>query len=446
MKSYLSISPIDGRYCNHTYKLSDYFSEYALTKYRLEVEIEYFIYLTNNVILGENLDYSDKKWIRSFYEEFNDNYFNEIKNLEYTCNHDIKAIELFIRSKIKDSHLKHLIEFIHFGLTSQDINSLAYTLILKDWYTKIGKSEIENLTADILELSKKYQDISMPSRTHGQIASPTTFGKEIRVFVYRLEEQLKKLNSFKFRAKFSGAIGNFNAHHVAYPNIDWISFANDFLKTFNIERHMYTTQIDSYDDYSEFFDILRRINTIMIDFSRDMWTYISMDYLKLQSLDYEVGSSTMPHKVNPINFENAEGNLGIANALFTHFSEKLPISRLQRDLSDSTVLRNIGVPIAHSQIAFDQLRTGIYKVEINKEKIRLDLFSDWAIITEGIQTILRREGYSESYNCLKSVSRGKGPLSIYDIIKFIDSLDVKDHIKKELKSITPENYIGLINL
>jgi adenylosuccinate lyase len=434
MKSYLSISPIDGRYLDVTHRLSYYFSEYALVKNRIKVEIEYFIRLVDK-ILPERLDYVEKKYLRLIYKNFDENDFYEIKRIEREIKHDVKAVEIFLRKKV----FVDLKGYVHFGLTSQDVNSVSYSLSLREWYNEIGCTEIEEITKRIESLSERWWNIPMVSRTHGQLASPTRLGKEMKVFSYRLKRKEEILLTF---AKFGGAVGNANAHYAAFPNIDWEEFFEEFVNSFNLERSEWTTQIDSYDSYAERFNRLSEICTILLDFSRDIWQYISLDYLRLRVEDHEVGSSTMPHKVNPINFENAEGNLGIAIALFRHFSEKLPVSRLQRDLSDSTVLRNIGVPIAHMQIAIDQLLEGMEKLEANEEKIRLDLYSDWSIITEGIQTILRINGLDDAYDRLKDFSRGKSPLSLYDVHKFIDSLEIPEHINKELKLITPENYIG----
>jgi adenylosuccinate lyase len=434
MKNHLSISPIDGRYHDQTQFLHKYFSEYALVKNRVRVEVEYLIKLVDK-ILPNRLTNVDRNYLRLIYKNFSEEDFQRIKRIENEIKHDVKAVEIFLRERV----FEDLKCYVHFGLTSQDVNSISYSLALREWYSESGFTEIYNLKEQIESLSERWWNIPMVSRTHGQLASPTRLGKEMKVFSYRLERKEEIIFTF---AKFGGAVGNANAHYAAFPNVDWEEFFEQFVNSFNLERSEWTTQIDSYDSYAERFNRLSEICTILLDFSRDIWQYISLDYLKLRVEEHEVGSSTMPHKVNPINFENAEGNLGIAIALFRHFSEKLPVSRLQRDLSDSTVLRNIGVPIAHMQIAINQLSEGLEKLEANEEKIRLDLYSDWSIITEGIQTILRIHGFDDAYDRLKTFSRGKSPLSLYDVHKFIDSLEIPEHINKELKLITPENYIG----
>lgn len=441
-KNLTAISPIDGRYGNTSESLQEYFSEFALIKARLFVEIEYFIALTELEL--PQLDIKiDNNSLRNIYLNFSLEDALEIKKIEKTTNHDVKAVEYFLKNKFEDLGLKKHSEFIHFGLTSQDINNTAIPWLLKQALEKIFLPEYENLKTQIEKLATEWSDIPMLARTHGQAASPTSVGKELKVFAYRLDIQIKKLKKFNFTSKFGGATGNFNAHLLAYPEINWENFANNFIeKKFCLNRSLYTTQIDNYDNIAEFFQCFERINTILLDYSKDIWTYISLDYFSQKIISGETGSSTMPHKVNPIDFENAEGNLGLANAIFNFMASKLPISRLQRDLSDSTVLRNIGVPLAHSFIAINSLFKGLAKININKEKIEKTLNKHWEVITEGIQTILRREGYEEPYELFKNLTRGKQSINQQDIHDFIEKLDIPHQIKTELKNISPFNYTG----
>jgi adenylosuccinate lyase len=441
-----AISPVDGRYRKATEPLSAYFSEFAIIRYRTVVEIEYFLALTQ-IPLPQLRDFN-KKFIpklRSLYENFSDADAVKIKEIEKETNHDVKAVEYFLRDAFDNLKLSQYKEFIHFGLTSQDINNTAFPLALKDAYHEIIEPLIENIYRDLLSRSHQWQAIPMLARTHGQPASPTTVGKELYVFVERLGMQLALLETIPISAKFGGATGNFNAHAVAYPKIDWVAFANHFVnETLGLERCQTTTQIEHYDNLAALFDAISRINTILIDLNRDIWSYISMDYFKQKVKKTETGSSTMPHKVNPIDFENSEGNLGLANALFGHLSAKLPISRLQRDLTDSTVIRNIGVPLAHSLIAYKSLLRGIDKLLLNEATIAQDLDDNWAVVSEAIQTILRREGYTNPYEVLKDMTRGKEGITKKSIHRFIDGLNLPDRVKMELKTITPANYTGII--
>jgi len=442
-----AISPIDGRYRKGTEALACYFSESAIIRYRILVEVEYFIALCR--IPLPQLKQFDKQIfpkLRSIYQKFGDEDASRVKEIEKGTNHDVKAIEYFLKEKFDHLKLKTFKEFIHFGLTSQDINNTAFPLALRDAFEDIFDPMLSNIVFELLKKSQEWKNIPMLARTHGQPASPTTVGKELFVFVERLTQQLALLETIPFSAKFGGATGNFNAHHVAYPGIDWVKFADAFImRTLGLERCRTTTQIEHYDNLAAFFDNLKRINTILIDLDRDIWTYISMDYFKQKVKKEETGSSTMPHKVNPIDFENSEGNLGVANALFEHLSAKLPVSRLQRDLTDSTVIRNIGVPLAHSLIAFKSLLKGLDKLILNEEKIRSDLNTNWAVITEAIQTILRREQYPEPYEALKELTRGKAGINQPELLSFIDSLKIPNKVKTELKKITPENYTGIIS-
>jgi len=441
LNEFTAISPIDGRYRDQTRNLSIYFSEFALNKWRIFVEVEYFIALIQNgVITNEVIDDVTMMRLKSIHQSFSQEDCSIIKILESTLKHDVKSVEYFIKEKLSSLGLGHLKEFVHFGLTSQDINNTAIPLSIKKWFENVYIVNIDRLIEKLIDLAESFDGVVMLSRTHGQPASPTTMSKEIMVFVERLQNQFDMIKSIKFYGKFGGAVGNFNAHKVAYPNVNWKVFSDDLLKSFGLKRLQYTTQIDHYDNLSTLFDNLKRINTILLDFCKDIWQYISMDYFSQKSNSKEVGSSTMPHKVNPIDFENAEGNLGMANALLGHLSEKLPISRLQRDLTDSTVLRNVGVPIAHIQISLNSIDKGLKKLIINKGKIDQDLEDNWAVITEGIQTILRREGFKKPYELLKDLSRGGNKISREDISNFIDGLDVSDEVKYELKSITPQNY------
>ena len=440
-----AIGPIDGRYNSKTKDLQNYFSEASLIKFRVKVEIEYFIALCNSSIIQLNHFPSEKfKELRKIYSNFNNDDAQRIKEIESITNHDVKAVEYFIKEEFKKLKLEEFNEFIHFGLTSQDINNTAVPYSIKKALEEIILPEISNLIKLIEKNANIWSDISMLARTHGQAASPTRMGKEMMVFVERLKNQLLLMNKIPHTAKFGGATGNFNAHHVAFPDINWVDFSNDFLKSsLELKRQQTTTQIEHYDNLAAIMNNLSRINTILIDFSRDIWTYVSMDYFKQKINKNEVGSSAMPHKVNPIDFENAEGNLGIANSLFSFMADKLPISRLQRDLSDSTVLRNIGVPLAHTLIALKSLNKGIKKLVINKEKISSDLDENWAVVAEAIRTILRRENYPNPYESLKELTRLNSKITKKTIGDFIDNLNVRDSIKKELKKINPSNYTGV---
>ncbi|MBT4960350.1 MAG: adenylosuccinate lyase [Flavobacteriaceae bacterium] len=439
-----AITPIDGRYYNKTNGYSNYFSEQALIKYRVLVEIEYFIALTKTKIPAfKNFPQESIQNIKNIYLNFSYEDAISIKEIEKETNHDVKAVEYFIKNKFKNLQLNKYLEYIHFGLTSQDINNTAVPLSIKDALSKIYLPELSELLELLGEKVLEYDDISMLARTHGQPASPTRLGKEINVFKVRIDEQLKHLHSIPFAAKFGGATGNFNAHIVAFPSIDWKKFANKLVTDLGLYHSFPTTQIEHYDHLASLFDCLKRINTIIIDFNRDLWSYISMDYFKQKINKNEVGSSAMPHKVNPIDFENSEGNLGLANALFEHLSSKLPVSRLQRDLTDSTVLRNIGVPFGHSSIAIKSTIKGINKLIVNKEKIDNDLNNNWAVIAEAIQTILRRENYPSPYETLKELTRKNTTINQETIHQFIDNLNVDIEIKKELKKINPSNYTGI---
>ena len=440
-----AIGPIDGRYNSKTKDLQNYFSEASLIKFRVKVEIEYFIALCNSSIIQLNHFPSEKfKELRKIYSNFNNDDAQRIKEIESITNHDVKAVEYFIKEEFKKLKLEEFNEFIHFGLTSQDINNTAVPYSIKKALEEIILPEISNLIKLIEKNANIWSDISMLARTHGQAASPTRMGKEMMVFVERLKNQLLLMNKIPHTAKFGGATGNFNAHHVAFPDINWVDFSNNFLKnSLELKRQQTTTQIEHYDNLAAIMNNLSRINTILIDFSRDIWTYVSMDYFKQKINKNEVGSSAMPHKVNPIDFENAEGNLGIANSLFSFMADKLPISRLQRDLTDSTVLRNIGVPLAHTLIALKSLNKGIKKLVINKEKISSDLDENWAVVAEAIQTILRRENYPNPYESLKELTRLNSKITKETIGDFIDNLNVGDNIKKELKKINPSNYTGV---
>ena len=447
-----SISPIDGRYFDRVQVLSNFFSEKALIKYRIRIEIEYFISLSALKIKEFNgWNKQNNIILRKLYQDFNEEDALEIKKIEKITNHDVKACEYFLKNKFKLLGLEKFSEFIHFGLTSQDINNTAIPLLIKDYLEFNNKddnnlgyfAQIVMLINKIEEKSKKYKNISMLAKTHGQPASPTKLGKEFRVFSTRIIEQIKFLKKIPYSAKFGGATGNFNAHHVAYPKINWKKFANNFVSRLGLKLSYPTTQIEHYDNLAALFDNLKRINNIIIDFNKDMWLYISMDYFKQKIKKDEIGSSAMPHKVNPIDFENSEGNLGIANSIFNHLSSKLPISRLQRDLTDSTVLRNIGVPMAHSIVGIKSTIKGIDKLLVNHEKIDEELNKNWIVISEGIQTILRREGYPNPYEELKKLTRNNGKIDKNVFVKFIESLDIDKNIKNELKKITPNNYTGI---
>ena len=438
-----AISPIDGRYSNQTSNLQDFFSEKALIKYRLKIEIEYFIRLTELKIDGlKSWKKSNNKLLRKIYTDFDEKNALEIKEIEKTTNHDVKAVEYFLKNKFKSLRFEKFSEFVHFGLTSQDINNSAIPLSIKD-YIKSYKLLIQSLLKLIKQKSKEYKNISMLARTHGQPASPTRLGKEFKVFEVRINEQIKQLNNIPFSAKFGGATGNFNAHHLTFPKINWKKFAESFMKDLGLKLSFPTTQIEHYDNLASLFDSLKRINTILIDFNQDMWLYISMDYFKQKIKKGEIGSSAMPHKVNPIDFENSEGNLGLANSIFNHLSAKLPISRLQRDLTDSTVLRNIGVPIAHTIIGINSTIKGINKLLVNSDKINEDLENNWIVIAEGIQNILRKEGYPNPYELLKDLTRNNKKINQDTFTKFINSLDISEKLKKDLKKITPYNYTGI---
>ena len=445
LSSITAVSPIDGRYRNKTNELSDYFSEYALFKYRVQSEIEYFIALCK-IPLPDLSEFETKHFdrLRDIYRTFSPSDAISIKQIEKTTNHDIKAVEYFVKECFEEIGLSEYKEFIHFGLTSQDINNTAVPLSLKDAHKNILLPAIEDLVEKINFRAFEWREISLLARTHGQPASPTKLGKEIYVFVERLENQLMMLNSIPFSGKFGGATGNMNAHEIAYPNIDWEAFACEFLnKNLGITRQKTTTQIEHYDFLAAYFQNLGRINTILIDFCRDIWTYISMDYFKQKIKKGEIGSSAMPHKVNPIDFENAEGNLGLANALLHHMAEKLPISRLQRDLTDSTVTRNIGTPIGHILIAVKSLLAGLDKLLLNEQRIADDLEKNWAVVAEAIQTILRREKYPNPYETLKQLTRTNHTITKDSIHNFIDELNITDKLKSELKQISPENYTGI---
>ena len=440
-----AISPIDGRYSKKTESLKQYFSEEALIKYRILVEVEYFIALCN-LPLPQLKEFPAKKiqLLRKLYTDFNNEDAKKIKEIEAITNHDVKAVEYFIKEKFDKLGLEDFKEFIHFGLTSQDINNTAIPLSIKNAMDENYLPQIKKIVAKLKVNAKKWKEVAMLARTHGQAASPTKLGKEIMVFVERIENQLALLNKIPFSAKFGGATGNFNAHHLAYPEIDWVNFANNFTSSvFGLQRQQTTTQIEHYDNLAALMDNLSRINTILIDFAKDIWTYISMDYFKQKIKEGEIGSSAMPHKVNPIDFENAEGNLAMANAVFNFLSAKLPISRLQRDLTDSTVLRNIGVPFCHSIIAFSSLERGLDKLLLNKQAIDADLEKNWAVVSEAIQTILRREGFANPYETLKELTRTNKEINAESIANFINNLEISEKVKKELLAITPFNYTGI---
>lgn len=440
-----AISPIDGRYRSKTISLSPYFSEEALIKYRVLVEVEYFIALREaDLPQLAKIDKSIYDSLRAIYKNFSTEDALWIKETEKTTNHDVKAVEYFIKSKFDGLGLQEYKEFIHFGLTSQDINNTAIPLSTKEAFENVYLPGLVSVIAKLKELAMEWKDIPMLARTHGQPASPTRLGKEILVFVERLEEQMRLLFNVPFAAKFGGATGNYNAHKVAYPNTDWRKFGSDFVEnSLGLHHSFPTTQIEHYDHFAAFFDALKRINTILIDLDRDIWTYVSMDYFKQKIKAGEIGSSAMPHKVNPIDFENSEGNLGIANAIFEHLSAKLPLSRLQRDLTDSTVLRNIGVPIGHTLIAFEATLKGLNKLLLNEEKFAEDLEKNWAVVAEAIQTILRREGYPNPYEALKDLTRTNTVINKEAIHNFIGTLNVSEEVRTELMQITPSNYLGI---
>ncbi|MBX9783535.1 MAG: adenylosuccinate lyase [Chitinophagaceae bacterium] len=442
LQNLTAISPIDGRYRNQLQHLDTYFSEYALIRYRIHVEVEYFIFLAEKNFF--KLSPAAVKALRKVVSDFSVEKAAEIKNLESVTNHDVKAVEYFLKRELDELKLSNLKEWIHFGLTSQDINNTSVPLLWIDAMEHELLPSLVNLILHLKSLAKDWQNIPLLARTHGQPASPTKLGKEIMVFVERLENQLSLLTQIPFTAKFGGATGNFNAHHVAYPKTNWQKFGNEFVeKKLGLQRQQYTTQIEHYDFLAAQMDGIKRINTILIDLCRDVWTYVSMDYFKQKIKKGEVGSSAMPHKVNPIDFENAEGNLGIANALFEHLSAKLPVSRLQRDLTDSTVLRNLGVPFAHSILSLKSIEKGLHKLLLNEEKIKQDLENNWAVVAEAIQTILRRENYPNPYEALKELTRGNAAINQKIIHHFIDGLKINTALKKELKSVTPFNYTGI---
>lgn len=441
-----AISPIDGRYRNKTQALADYFSEYALIRYRVRVEIEYFISLCELPLPQlEQFDHNLFKRLRDIYRDFNEESAQRVKDIEKVTNHDVKAVEYFLKEEFdKIGGLESFKEFIHFGLTSQDINNTATPLLLKESLYDVYYPQVEELIDQLQQYAEEWKNVPMLAKTHGQPASPTRLGKEIMVYAYRLTEQLEILKTAKLTAKFGGATGNFNAHHVAYPAYDWRAFGNCFVsEKLGLEREQWTTQISNYDYLAAIFDAMRRINTIIIDLDRDFWMYISMDYFKQKIKAGEVGSSAMPHKVNPIDYENSEGNLGMANAVLTFLSTKLPISRLQRDLTDSTVLRNIGVPVGHSIIAIQSTLKGLRKLILNEERIKADLNDTWAVVAEAIQTILRREGYPHPYEALKALTRTNKPMNEEMIHEFIKTLEVNDEVKDELMAISPLNYTGI---
>ena len=444
MQALTAISPIDGRYRDKVDSLANYFSESALIRYRVMVEVEYFIALCELPLPQlRRFDHALFDNLKEIYLDFTVEDAQKIKDIEKVTNHDVKAVEYFIKERFDALNLHEYKEFIHFGLTSQDINNTAVPCSFRDAIHDVYYPVIDELIAKLEELAEEWKDVPMLAKTHGQPASPTRLGKEIRVFVYRLTKQLELLKKVACSGKFGGATGNFNAHNVAYPEIDWTAFANKFLtEKLKIEREQYTTQISNYDNFAAVFDNLRRINNIVVDLDRDFWTYISMAYFKQKIKAGEVGSSAMPHKVNPIDFENSEGNLGIANAVLDHLSNKLPISRLQRDLTDSTVLRNIGVPLAHTIIAFKSTLKGLNKLIINKPAIEADLEDNWAVVAEAIQTILRREAYPNPYEALKALTRTNSKVTQASIAEFIDTLDVSAELKQQLKQISPSNYTG----
>lgn len=440
-----AISPIDGRYRSKTVSLSGYFSEEALIKYRVLVEIEYFISLCELPLPQlEKVNKDTFESLRNIYKNFSSEDALQIKEIEKTTNHDVKAVEYFIKKAFDNLGLQDYKEFIHFGLTSQDINNTAIPLSTKEAFENVYLPSLISVISKLKELSVEWANVPMLARTHGQPASPTRLGKEIGVFVERIEEQMRLLFNIPFAAKFGGATGNFNAHFVAYPKTDWRKFGNDFVEgTLGLKHSFPTTQIEHYDHFAAFFDALKRINTIIIDLDRDIWTYVSMEYFKQKIKEGEIGSSAMPHKVNPIDFENSEGNLGIANAIFEHLSAKLPLSRLQRDLTDSTVLRNIGVPLGHTIISFEATLKGLNKLLLNEEKFAEDLEKNWAVVAEAIQTILRRENYPNPYEALKDLTRTNQAIDKNAIHNFIKNLNVSDAVKTELLTITPANYLGI---
>ena len=441
-----AVSPIDGRYRAKTESLAEYFSEYALIKYRIRVEIEYFITLCELPLPQlESFDHSLFETLRDIYRNFDEEGAKRVKEIEKVTNHDVKAVEYYIKEQLdKIGNFEEYKEFIHFGLTSQDINNTSVPLSIKEALNNVYYPQIEELIAQLQTYADEWKDVPMLAKTHGQPASPTRLGKEIEVYVYRLSVQLESLKACHISAKFGGATGNFNAHHVAYPEYDWKAFANKFVsEKLGLEREQWTTQISNYDNLAALFDAMRRINTIIIDLDRDFWMYVSMEYFKQKIKAGEVGSSAMPHKVNPIDFENSEGNLGMANAILAHLSQKLPVSRLQRDLTDSTVLRNIGVPMGHMVISIQSTLKGLRKLLLHTESINRDLDNMWAVCAEGIQTILRREAYPHPYEALKALTRTNSTINEESIHNFIEQLEVPEHVKEELRAITPHTYTGI---
>ncbi len=440
-----AISPIDGRYSRQTEKLGDYFSEFALIKYRVRVEIEYFIALCEKPLPQlSSVDSSVFESLRDIYRNLTVEDAQSVKDIEKVTNHDVKAVEYFIKEKFDALNLGEAKEFVHFGLTSQDVNNTSVPLSIREAMEDVFYPLFDEVKQKLTELASEWSDIPLLARTHGQPASPTRLGKEVEVFISRLNQQEILLKQVPYAAKFGGATGNFNAHFVAYPNSDWHTWGNEFVSSkLGLTRSYPTTQIEHYDHLAALFDGIKRINTILLDIDRDMWTYVSMDYFKQKIKEGEVGSSAMPHKVNPIDFENSEGNIGIANALFEHLSAKLPVSRLQRDLTDSTVLRNVGMPLGHTVLAMNSLLKGLGKLIVNKEKIAQDLENNWAVVAEAIQTILRREGYPKPYEALKGLTRTNEKVTADTIAVFVDSLDITDSVKEEIKKITPSNYTGV---
>ncbi|MFZ1260585.1 MAG: adenylosuccinate lyase [Chitinophagaceae bacterium] len=436
-----AISPVDGRYRKQVQHLDEYFSEYALIKYLVQVEIEYLLFLEKKKFF--KLPGKTVKHLEKLAEDFGPEDAQEIKQIEFTTNHDVKAVEYFLKNELEKNGGAAAKEWVHFGLTSQDINNTAIPLSWKHAIEYEYLPALLNLNTELKILATEWKDIPMLAHTHGQPASPTKLGKEIMVFVERIENQIEQFIGIPFSGKFGGATGNFNAHHIAFPKTDWIKFANEFVSHIGLNRQQYTTQIEHYDNLAAHFDCMKRINNILADFCKDVWSYVSMEYFKQKTKKGEVGSSAMPHKVNPIDFENAEGNLGMANAIFEYLASKLPVSRLQRDLTDSTVLRNIGVPVAHTLIAFRSLEKGLSKLIINDQKIYDDLDNNWAVVAEAIQTVLRRENYPNPYEALKDLTRGSQQIDKKTIHNFIDKLKVADSLKKELKKITPHNYSGV---
>jgi adenylosuccinate lyase len=436
-----AISAIDGRYRKQVQHLDEYFSEYALIKYRVLIEVEYLLFLEKKKFFS--LSQKTIKNLQKLVEDFGTEDAQEVKQIEYTTNHDVKAVEYFLKNELGKAGAKEIKEWIHFGLTSQDINNTAIPLIWKHSIEYEYLPFLLNLNTQLKLLAQQWKNIPMLAHTHGQPASPTTLGKEIMVFVERIQNQIEQFIGIPFSAKFGGATGNFNAHHVAFPKSNWVKLANEFVSHVGLSRQQFTTQIEHYDNLAAHFDCMKRINNILIDFCRDIWTYVSMEYFKQKTKKGEIGSSAMPHKVNPIDFENAEGNFGVANALFEHLSAKLPISRLQRDLTDSTVLRNIGVPFAHTIVALKSIEKGLEKLVVNNAKMYEDLDNNWAVVAEAIQTVLRRENYPQPYEALKDLTRGNGKIDKTAIHQFIDALKVDNDIKKELKKITPHNYTGI---